>query len=157
VDLFSNPGVTLTGPQVSFLVDITGTLPPGETHMLLITFSELGSSPVSQTFEIPAFGTIPPPFSQLFTFTASNASYSGSMVTLAIDILGVSPDFVIPSGPGAGKSIDSYTYNFKVAQPVPEPGTVVMVVMGLAGVAVNARFKRQKKKIKPVNFVRNNW
>src|SRR5258708_3883966 len=54
VDLFSNPGVTLIGPQVSFLVDITGTLAVGEAHTLLITYSEFGSSPVSQTFQIPA-------------------------------------------------------------------------------------------------------
>jgi hypothetical protein len=43
VDLFSNPGVTLTGHQVGFLVDITGTIAVGETHSLLITYTELGS------------------------------------------------------------------------------------------------------------------
>lgn len=93
VDLFSNPGVTLTGPQVGFLVDITGTIAVGETHSLLITYTELGSPPVSQTFQIPAFGSIPPPFTQLFTFASTNASSSGTMAMLTIDILGVAPDF----------------------------------------------------------------
>jgi hypothetical protein len=145
VNLFSNQGVTLTGPQVSFLVDITGTLATGETHSLLITFTEFGSSPVSQTFQIPAFGVIPPPFSQLFTFTSTNASFSGTMASLTIDILGVNPDFVIPSGVGAGQLVDSYTYNFNVAKPVPEPGTMIMMAMGIAGIVGNVRRRRGNK------------
>jgi hypothetical protein len=142
VNLFSNAGVTLTGPQVSFLVDITGTLVPGETHSLLITYAELGSSPVSQSFLIPAFGSIPPPFSQLFTFTSTNTSFSGTMASLTIDIQGVNPDFVIPGGPNAGQLVDSYTYHFNVAKPIPEPGTLVMMAMGIAGILGNVRRRR---------------
>src|SRR6266567_6789069 len=62
VDLFSNPGITLLGPQISFLVDITGILPSGVTNMLQITFIEAGSLPIMQSFLIPAFGNVPPPF-----------------------------------------------------------------------------------------------
>ena len=144
VDLFSHPGVTLTGPQVSFLVDITGTLAAGETHTLLITYMEFGSSPVSQTFQIPAFGSIPPPFSQLFTFTSTNASFSGNMAMLTIDIMGVAPDFEIPNGPDAGQRVDSYTYTFNVAQPVPEPSTLVLLGTGLSGIVAGLRRRRRR-------------
>ncbi len=47
VDLFSNPGITLLGPQISFLVDITGTLPPGGTDTLSITYNQAGSPPIT--------------------------------------------------------------------------------------------------------------
>ena len=143
VNIFSNPGVTLTGPRVSFLVDITGTLAPGETHSLLITYTELGSSPVSQTFQIPAFGSIPPPFSQLFTFTSTNTSFSGTMASLTIDILGVNPDFVIPGGPNAGQLVDTYTYAFRVSQPVPEPATLLLLGTGLSGIAALRKRRRR--------------
>jgi hypothetical protein len=143
VNLFSSPGVTVTGPRVSFLVDITGTLAAGETHSLLVTYTELGSSPISQTFQIPAFGTIPPPFSQLFTFTSTNTSFSGTMASLTIDILGVNPDFVIPGGPGAGQHVDSYTYTFRVSQPVPEPATLLLLGTGLSGIAALRKRRRR--------------
>src|SRR5260370_34580763 len=143
VNLFSNQGVTLTGPQVSFLVDITGTLASGETHSLLITYAELGSSPVSQSFQIPAFGSIPPPFSQLFTFTSTNPSFSGTMASLTIDILGVNPDFVIPGGPNAGQLVDTYTYAFRVSQPVPEPATLLLLGTGVSGIAALRKSRRR--------------
>lgn len=141
VNLFSNPDIILTGPQLSFLVDITGTLAPGETHSLLVTYTELGSSPVSQVFQIPAFGTIPPPFSQLFTLTSTN-SIVPIIATLRIDILGVNPDFMIPSGSNAGQLVDSYTYTFKVSQPVPEPTTVALLATGLSGIAALRKRRR---------------
>lgn len=131
VDLFSNPGTTVLGPQISFLVDITGTLPAGVTNTLLITYIEAGGTPITQTFLIPAFGTIQPPFTQLFTITSSSASFQGVMATLTIDIVGSSPDFVIPGGPNAGNSVDSYTYTFNVATPVPEPNSLVLLGVGL--------------------------
>lgn len=145
VSLFSNPGVTLTGPQLTFLIDITGTLAPGESHMLLVTFTEAGGSATSQQFLIPAFGFVPPPFSQIVTFTSLYADFDGVLATLTVDILGVAPDFEIPGGPNAGQLVDSYTYTFNVAQPVPEPGTLVMVVMGMAGLASRTRLKLKKK------------
>jgi hypothetical protein len=37
-----------------------------------------------------------------------------------------------------GRALNS-SYTFEAAAPVPEPGTVLMVAMGLAGVAVRAR------------------
>jgi hypothetical protein len=144
VDLFSNPGTTLLGPQISFLVDITGSLPPGVTNTLSVTYSEAGSAPTTQTFQIPAFGTIQPPFTQLFTITSPGATYAGAMAMLTIDIIGSSPDFVIPGGPSAGQSVDSYTYMFTAATPVPEPMSLILFGSGLLG--VGRKVYRQTKR-----------
>src|SRR5712691_5771033 len=77
VDLFSNPGTSLLGPQISFLVDITGSLPAGVTNTLLVSYSEAGGIPIVQSFDIPIFGTIQPPFTLLFSITSPGASFSG--------------------------------------------------------------------------------
>ncbi len=146
VALFSNPGTILIGPQVTFLVDITGLLPPGGTDTLQLTFSEAGRAPVVQTFGIPAFGTIPPPFSQLFTFISLNATLQGAEATLRIDLLNSSPDFVIPEGSQMGQSVDSFTYQFRVAEPVPEPASLLLLGMGVVGVAARLRIRKQKNR-----------
>ena len=143
VDLFSHPGVTLMGSQISFLVDITGTvLSPGDT--LLITYAEAGGSSTTQRFLIPAFGTIPPPFTQLFTIPLTGASFQGTLAMLTVDILGTTPDFVIPGGPNGGQLVNSYTYAFRVAQPVPEPATLLLLATGLSGIAASIR-KRHRR------------
>lgn len=141
VDLFTNPGTTLLGPQISFLVDITGSLPPGSTNSLLITYLEAGGSPLTQMFQIPAFGSIQPPYTQLFTINSSSASYEGVMASLTIDIIGSSPDFLLPGGPNAGRTVNSYTYIFKVARPVPEPVSLILFGTGILGLWSRRRRK----------------
>jgi len=145
VDLFSNPGTTLVGPQISFLVDITGNLAPGTDYSLLVTYVEAGGATLTQTFEIPAFGSIPPPFTQLFTFTSQAANYQGVMASLTIDIIGSAPDFVIPSGPNAGHRVDSYTYHFNVAQPVPEPVSLLLFGTGVLGLWRKKSARRKRR------------
>lgn len=130
IDLFANPGVTLFGPQLSFLIPITGTLPPGVTNILQVTYTEAGSAPIVQNFLIPAFGIVPPPYSQLVTFTSPGASFQGVAATLTVDILEISPDFVIPTS-GLGR--DSFTFEFTVVQPVPEPATMILLGTGVLG------------------------
>ncbi len=146
VDLFSNPGTLLVGPQISFLVDISGVLPPGGTDTLQITFTEAGQLPVVQTFRVPLFDGLSLPYSQIFSFTFQNPSFQGTATTLRLDILGSSPDFVIPAGAEAGQRVDSFTYDFKGVQPVPEPGTMALLAVGVAGVLGKTRRKRQKTK-----------
>ena len=139
IDLFSNPGVTLLGPQVTFRVDVSGTLPLGGSDILQITSIEAGSAPVVQQFAIPLFGTIPPPFSLLFTVNSSKATVQGVPFTLTVDLLNSNPDFVIPGGPNQGQSQNSHTYAFNIAQPVPEPVTLLGLATGLTALGLRRR------------------
>ena len=131
VSLFPNQGVTIFGPQVSFTVDVAGSLPPMGTDTLRITYVEQGSAPIIQTVSIPFFG-LDPPFQVLFTVNSPGANSLGIPATLTVDLLNSSPDFVIPSGPNAGQSVNSYTYSFNVATNVPEPASLTLAAFGLA-------------------------
>ena len=148
VDLFTNPGTTLIGPQISFLIDITGTLEPGVTNILQVTYAEAGSLPIVQTFLIPAFGIVPPPYSQLVTFTSPGANAQGVAVTFTIDILQVSPDFIIPSGLNAGAGMNSFSYQFTVVDPVPEPATMILLGTGVFGLVGACKRKKIIERIK---------
>jgi len=139
VDLFSNPGATLYGSTLNFSVDISGAI--GSIDTLQITYNEVGSLPIVQTFQIPLFGTVQPPFTLFFSVTSPGANYPGVAGSLTIDLLNSSPDFVIPSGVKQGQQVNSQTYSFNVAQPVPEPASLFALIGGLA--AVGARCRRR--------------
>lgn len=143
IDLFTGQGVVLTGPQIDFLVDLSGMLPPSGSDSLRITFSEAGQAAQELTFQIPLFNGLPLPYTQTFSFTILNQSAIPTNATLRIDILSSSADFVIPGGPQSGQIVDSYTYSFQVAQPVPEPATLVLSAVGLAGMWARARRRKQ--------------
>lgn len=144
VDLFSNPGTTLIGPEITFLVDITGSLNPGSTDTLLVTYSEAGSSPIIQSFQIPLFGTVQPPFTLVFSVTSPAPSFGGTPGTLTLNLLYSNLDFIIPSGPNAGQRVDSNTYSFNVSKPIPEPATLTLIGVGLTGLLT--RFRRRNSK-----------
>jgi len=146
VDLFSSPGSALIGPKINFLVDINGNLNPGTPITLLVSYSEAGGAPIIQTFQIPLFGNLQPPFTLLFGVTSSAASFGGTPATLTLDLLNSSPDFIIPSGPNAGQLVDSHTYYFNVSQPVPEPATLTLLGAGLTGLFARSRRRRDSKK-----------
>lgn len=135
VDLFSNPGTTLLGTTLTFSVDISGTLAMGAIDTLRITYTELGSSPIVQQFQIPLFGTVNPPFTLIFSFVSPGANPLAIPATLTIDLLSSNPDFVIP----AGQSVNSFTYSFNVAQPVPEPATLFALAASLFALGVRIR------------------
>ncbi|HJT27562.1 MAG TPA: PEP-CTERM sorting domain-containing protein [Pyrinomonadaceae bacterium] len=139
VNLYSNPGVTLYGSTLTFSVDITGVLPPGGGDTLRITYTELGNSPVVQDFQIPLFGTIQPPFSLVFSVFSPGSNPQGVPATLTIDLLNSVPDFVIPGGPNQGQPVNSQTYTFNVAEPVPEPATLSVFFGGLVALGVRVR------------------
>ena len=137
VDLFSNPGTTLLGTTLTFSVDISGTLAPGGSDTLRITYLELGGSPVVQEFQIPLFGTVNPPFTLIFSFVSPGSNPLGVPATLTLDLLNSSPDFLIPGG----QMVNSYTYSFNV-QPVPEPATMLALASGFLALGLRARRRK---------------
>jgi len=138
VNLLSNPGTTLFGSTLTFSVDITGVLPMGGTDILRVTYTELGSAPVVQEFQIPLFGTVNPPFTLIFSVFSPGLNPQGVPATLTIDLLNSAPDFVIPSGPNQGQSVNSQTYTFNV-HPVPEPATLTVLFSGLVALGIRVR------------------
>jgi PEP-CTERM motif len=127
VNLLANPGVTLYGPQISFQVDITGVLPPGGSTVLQITYTEGGGPAITQTFPIPLFDGIEPPYTQLFTIISPGATFAGIPATLTISI---------PEG-------NSQTFTFIVAEPVPEPASIILLSLG--GLGLWSRIRRSRE------------
>ena len=142
VDLYSNPGITLFGSNLTFSVDVSGVLPMSAVDTLRITYTELGSAPIVQEFEIPLFGSVQPPFSLIFSVSSPGSNPQGVPATLTIDLLNSAPDFVIPGGPNQGQSVNSQTYSFNVAEPVPEPATLSMLFGGLVAFGIKVRRRR---------------
>ena len=133
--------MTVLGPKVNFLVDINGIVPADPAQTLLITFTEAGNAPVTQSFQL--FSGLPSTFSFLFSVTALGATPQGTNATLTVDILGRDPDFI---NPGTDQAQNSHTYNFKVAEPVPEPASMVLMSLGIVGLIEKRRRGRKSKR-----------
>jgi hypothetical protein len=143
VDLFSNPGTTLIGTTLTFSVDIAGTLAMGAGDILRITYTELGSSPIVQEFQIPLFGSVNPPFTLIFSIISPGSNPLGVPATLTIDLLNSTPDFMMPGGPNQGQLVNSFTYSFNVAEPVPEPATMLALASGIAALGFRVRRRNE--------------
>ena len=141
INLFSNSGATLTGTQLTFTIDLTGTLPPAGTDTLSVTFQDSQGGSVVQLFDIPIFGSVNPPFTLLVSINVPTFSYAALPATLTVNLLNSNPDFVIPTTQAA---VDSFTYSFNLVQPVPEPATLALFGTGISTLWFGYRKRRKK-------------
>ena len=130
INLFSNPHSNLFGSQLSFFIDIAGTLPASGTDTLRVTFQETGQVAVTQDLPIPFFAGLQLPYTQLLSFTPVHPTG---------DILGSSEDFIIPDGITKGTKVDSYSYTFNAVSPVPEPVTTGFFLLGVSAIIARTR------------------
>jgi hypothetical protein len=143
INLASNSGVTLTGSQLTFTIDVTGSLPPGGTDTLSVTFQDSQGGFVIQQIGIPVFGSVNPPFTLFVTINVPTLSFSPIPATLTVDLLNSNPDFVIPA---TQMPSNSATFSFNVVQPVPEPATMTMLAGGISAFMFRYRKSRKNKK-----------
>lgn len=144
VNLFDHPGAVLSGQVVdfgpvnravvSFNVFVSGSLLRGASDVLRVTYHlpNIGPPPFSNLVQdgpIP-FGDNVPPFTMWFGMDFP-LMYRPVPMSITVDLLRTSPDFVIPSGPRAGTLVDSQTYTFSVVQPVPEPTSILLLGTGV--------------------------
>ena len=143
INLASNSGVTLTGSQLTFTIDVAGSLPPGGTDTLSVTFQDSQGGFVIQQIGIPVFGSVNPPFTLFVTINVPTLSFSPIPATLTVDLLNSNPDFVIPA---TQMPSNSATFSFNVVQPVPEPATLTMLAGGISAFMFRYRKSRKNKK-----------
>lgn len=143
LDLFSNPNVTIVGFQLDFTVEIIGVIPPGGTDTLRVTYTDAFGGSVIQHFDIPVFGFLQPPVTLVISIPFPTVNFQGVPATLTLDLLGSAPDFVIPT---TGFAVNSFTYTFNVAEPVPEPATLTLLGGGLMVLVARCRRGRSGKK-----------
>jgi len=135
VDLFSNRGITLsptslTGPfrtQLSLLVPLAGMIGTGG-DTLSISAVIMGST-LTQSFLIPA-GSYSN-FSQFVTFTFAKGIFHAVPVNLWVRITS-----------DGGRVLSHSDYTFSFIEPVPEPGTLLLVGSGLVATAFWRRRRR---------------
>ena len=142
LDLFANQGIVITAPTniATLFIVTSGTLPAGGDTLRITVIATNENGTFVITNPNPASLNIPIDQSNAnvtnvtgFTFPTS---FQGTTITLTIDLLNSSPDFIIPSGPNAGQAVNSFTYTFTVVEPVPEPTTLVLLITGIAGIGV---------------------
>ena len=146
LDLFENQGTTLTLPPNSlqtivFIVQLD-VVPAGVTDTLQATLTSPGQPTIVQEFAVSESDPdLEPPFLTLFSHVFP-ASYKPRPYDFKVDLLKSAPDFQIPSGPQAGQLVDSFSYEFSVVTPVPEPASIVLLGSGIVCVLLRCRRNR---------------
>ena len=143
VDLFSNPNITIFGPELAFTVDILGVLPAGGSDTLRITYLDASGTSIIQEFAIPFFGVVQPPVTLFFNITVPSIDFQAMPATLTLDLLSSNPDFIVPN---TGVGVNSFTFTFNVAEPVPEPATLALLGGGLTALIARHRRRHIRKK-----------
>jgi len=138
LDLFSNPGAVLEPSTYGGSIFPAALLFGGfvsvdggasVTDTIRFTYQEAQAAPVLYS---QMFTTGTEPINLGFAVRFEPIHRTGTLIpaTLTVELLGSSPDFVIPSGPLRGQPEDSHTYSFVVQTSVPEPSTWVLVLSG---------------------------
>src|SRR6185295_12553800 len=112
IDLFANQGIVITSPMniagISILT--TGTLPAGGDTLRLTVIATNENGTFVLTNPNPASLNIPIDISNVNTTLVTGftlpPSFQGTTITLTVDLLNSSPDFIIPSGPSAGQAVN---------------------------------------------------
>ncbi len=145
LDLFSNIGKVLPPVQgvfqghrsVSFFVGVSGVLPPGTSDTLQIATALYvdPQHPITKVDDDPIpFGDVFPPFTTISSFLLPfDCCFQPTPMSVTIDLLNSTVDYVIPSGPDTGQVVDAFTFAFYVQEPVPEPSTLLLLGSGLTG------------------------
>lgn len=123
-------------------VPIFGTLQPGETDTLRVTWGHpAGDRPFTFLVQELTFSATDMPDEVIFG-SDYPILYHPKLATMKVDLLRSAPDFLIPAGPRAGQLVDSWTYSFSVAQPAPEPASMVLLGSGAAAIFAARRRRR---------------
>jgi len=152
VDLFANPGIVLatqnylgrTIPRESLIFG-TNVDPHGTelfTDTIQFTFHEEGAPPLRQSSTFTTSKDAPR-LGVAALFTPVRRTGQPVPATLTVELLNSAPDFVIPGGPNAGRSVDSFTYSFQVVSPTPEPAT--MGLFGFGAIVLLASKQRRRR------------
>ena len=142
IDLFANQGIVITSPTniATLSIFVSGTLPAGGDILRLTITATNENGTFVITNPNPASLNIPIDISNVNTTQVTGftfpTSFLGTTITLTVDLLNSSPDFIIPSGPNAGQAVNSFTYTFTIVEPVPEPATLVLLTTGIAGIGL---------------------
>ena len=149
IDLFANQGIVITSPTsiATISILVSGPLPAGGDTLRLTVIATNENGTFVITNPNPASLNIPIDISNVNTTQVTGfsfpTSFQGTTITLTVDLLNSSPDFIIPSGPNAGQAVNSFTYTFTIVEPVPEPATLVLLTTGIAGIGVK-RYRRYR-------------
>jgi hypothetical protein len=145
IDLFSNPGASLTAfKELTFTIDVKGTLAPGATDTLRVTYLDSLGGSVVQQFDFPLFGSLTN-VTLFVTVNLPNINYTGIPASLTLDLLQSDPDFVHLT---TGEGLNSFTYSFVVAEPVPEPTSLTLLSAAGSSLVVLLRRRSRAKDLR---------